>query len=330
MRSRKIETQLEMLDALRAAELTDEAAGALRKALKDRVNLVVAKAASTAAHLRARVLIPDLLTAFDRLFEKGSETDAQCWGKNALGKALKDLGQDESAPFIRGMQYVQMEPVWGSRVDTAGTLRGVCVLALLQCTDLTRDDKLWHFIRALTDTEATVRIEAARALEEMAGREAALLLRLKGRMGDKEASVTGQVLASLLQIEREHAVPFVSEFLENGERQLQQDLRHEAAVALGASRQPAAIDALIEHWRRSKGIQGEGILRGISVSRLDVAFDFLLKLVAEGNEAEAIAALDALTLHRDSFEIRARVTEAIGGRRERSLIEQFRRQFPAP
>ena len=61
---------------------------------------------------------------------------------------------DESAAFLRGLRHVQMEAVWGSTVDTAATLRSTCALALLQCTDLTREDKLWHVMRALTDRES--------------------------------------------------------------------------------------------------------------------------------------------------------------------------------
>ncbi len=325
MPSRKIEQQLEHLSAIGKTGATEAAVAALRKALTDRVNLVVAKAAAIAAPLCVRALIPDLLSAFDRLLDTGAEADPQCWGKNALAKALKDLGHDESAGFLRGLQRVQMEPVWGSHADTAGTLRGICVLALLQCADLTREDKLWHQMRALTDSEAPVRLEAVRALEEMDGREAALLLRLKARMGDRDASVTGQALASLLTIEREGAVRFVAEFLEP----LDEGVQAEAALALGASRQPAAVQALMDYWQRSKGVHGEAILRGISASRQDVAFDFLLKLVCEAREREALAAVDALALHRDSPEIRTRVAEAAATRSERAIGEQFRQGFPS-
>jgi HEAT repeat protein len=325
MPSRKIEQQLESLGALGAAGTTETAIATVRKALKDPVNLVVAKAASTATILGARVLIPDLVTAFDRLLKKGAEGDPQCWGKKALAKALKDLGHDESPSFIRGLQHVQMEPVWGSHVDTAGTVRSTCVLALLQCADLTREDKLWHQTRALTDSEPDVRLEAARALEEMEGREAALLLRLKARMGDKEASVTGQVLASLLSMEGEGAVRFVAEFL--GDRE--DGVHTEAALALGASRQPAAIQVLMEYWQTAKRVNGEAVLRGISASRQEASLDFLMKLVREAPERQGLAALDALALHRDSSEIRARVAEAVGTRRETSFKDQFRQRFPA-
>src|SRR5438552_4076092 len=84
------------------------AAGLLRKALGDRVNLVVAKAAELAAELRPGDLTPDLLSAFDRLFENLPKSDPQCWGKNAIARALKDLDYGVAAPFLRGATHVQM------------------------------------------------------------------------------------------------------------------------------------------------------------------------------------------------------------------------------
>ena len=43
------------------------------------------------------------------------KTDPQCWAKNAIVKALKDLNHDDPAVFLRGIEHVQMEPVWGGR-----------------------------------------------------------------------------------------------------------------------------------------------------------------------------------------------------------------------
>ena len=65
---------------------------AVRKGLLDRVGLVVAKAAKIAAETQMHEALPDLVTAFNRLFEKPTERDPQCWGKNAIAKALMDLG----------------------------------------------------------------------------------------------------------------------------------------------------------------------------------------------------------------------------------------------
>src|ERR1041385_3526648 len=115
MAHRKIEQEIERLGLLREAP-PREAAAALRKALGNRVNLIAAKAAKIIADLEMRELIPELLRAFDRLFEEPAERDPQCWGKNAIANALRDLRYPEAAPFLRGMRHVQMEASWGKPV----------------------------------------------------------------------------------------------------------------------------------------------------------------------------------------------------------------------
>ncbi len=311
MPNRRVEEQLEALKALRGAGLNDTNTEALRKALRNRVNVVAAKAAAIAAEIQAGSLIPDLVEAFARLLEKPKDTDPQCWGKNSVAQALKDLGHAESSVFLRGMRHVQMEPVWGGQADTAITLRGICTLALVQCTDLPRLQILRYLVDALTDWEARVRVEAARALEQMDGEEAALLLRLKARAGDNETAVTGQVLESFLRLQGEQGVPFVAEFLRAGS----EEVRDEAALALGASRLPSAVEALIETWRKQgKPGVGSGVLRGLSASRQERAIEFLLQILRNGREWEATEALAALELHRATEEIWMRVREAASRR----------------
>ena len=87
---RRVEDEIAKLGAVCRAD-PEAAAGPLKKALGDRVNLMVTKAAALAAELRRTELVPDLLHAFDRLFENPVKTDPQCWGKNAIARALKDL-----------------------------------------------------------------------------------------------------------------------------------------------------------------------------------------------------------------------------------------------
>ncbi|MBV9767826.1 MAG: HEAT repeat domain-containing protein [Acidobacteriaceae bacterium] len=321
MPSRKIEQQIEKLKSLRASTPSDETLVVLKKALADRANLVVAKAASVTAELNLHSLIPDLLNAFERLFDNGAESDPQCWGKNAISKALKDLEYLESRPYLLGIHYVQMEPVWGKRVDTAMTLRGTCALALVDCRDLPREDKLRHLTDSLTDAETPVRMDVTRALAQMEGIEPALLLRLKARTGDENAGVTGQVLESLLNLEGKIALAFVTAFL----RAPDDEIREEAALALGASRLPGAVSVLIEAWNNTPGSAfREVLLRSISASRQQSAIEFLLHIVREDRERDALAALKALELHRGSTEIHRQIAKAVHDRPEPSLQEQFR------
>ncbi|MBV8867556.1 MAG: hypothetical protein JO210_19310 [Acidobacteriaceae bacterium] len=325
MPSRRIEQQIESLKSLRAGGATEAAEIALRRALKDRVNVVVAKAASVTAELEILPLLPDLCAAFERMFRKPVETDPQCWAKNALSIALKHLGYAESEPFLKGLQHVQMEAVWGGQEDTATTLRGTCVLALVQTTDLPRRETLRYLVRGLTDSP-NVRLDAVRALEQMDGDEAALLLRLKARMGDNQIAVTGQVFDSLLRLEGDEAVSFVADFLASGDC----ELREEAALSLGTSRLTGAISTLQAAWEKAHETELRAtILRALSASRQDAALDFLLATLRQARQRDALNALTALELHRENNELRSRIVEAIEIRGDELVRRRFLERFIA-
>ncbi len=305
----------------------------LRQGLGSRVNLVCAKAAQIAGELGTKPLIPVLIAGFDRFFRNHGEGDPQCWAKNAIAKALTDLGHDESATFLPGCRYTQMESVWGGKADTAVILRSLCTLALVQCADLPRAEKLRHLVLAMTDIAESVRIDAIRAIEQMEGEEAALLLRLKAGMGDKRASVIGQTLESLLRVEGERGLEFargfLAERLQENVRELpssEEEVMEEAALALGASRLPAAVEVLKDAWKREPKIV---FLQAVSASRQETGFEFLLEMVKSGRERDAADAVAALSLHRDSLDVRSRVETAIKVRCSAGLAENFRAKFGA-
>ena len=291
MANRRIEDQLDALSSLRASTPA-AAAPALRKALNDRVNLIAAKAANVAAALPAPELLPDLLRAFDRLFNDPVKTDPQCWGKNAIALALRELGHRDSASYLRGAVHIQLEPVWGRSEDTAGPLRGHCLLALPSCPDLRREEVLRHMVNALTEASPAVRADAARALAEMQGDDCALLLRLKARTADAAPEVTGQVFESLLAIERRNAVPFITQFLAPGD-----EISEEAALALGNSRLPEGVEVLLKGWPTAIGAEyRQALLRALSISRQDNAITFLKSLATDGRQQDVADAKAALAL----------------------------------
>ena len=329
MPSRKIEEQLEQLRRLSEAGNTPEAAAILRKFLDNQVNLVVAKAADITTQLQVRSLIPELLAAYGKLFEDGAKRDGQCWGKTAVAKALKAFDYSESAPFVQALSYRQWEPVWGSEGDTAADLRATCTLAMVQCADLLREEKLWHLLRSLTDPCIPVRLEAARALEQMEGRESALMLRIKIQLGDRETAVIGQAMESLLAVEGKDAVPFVAEFLtQRGEPSYNEEVGEFAAIALGASHLPEALAVLQQTWQASLKPQlSPVLLRAIGISRAPEAFDFLLGIVTQGRQRDAVTALQALAIHRDSEAIRHSVLAAVRERADAVLQSAFTQHF---
>ena len=320
MAVRNIEREIEELVSLRNAPAGEERERKLQKALKDKVNLIAAKAAALTAEFELRELVPDLCVAFERMMRDPVKTDPQCWGKNAIAQALKDLGHNEADVFLKGAQHVQYEPVWAGEEDSAANLRATCSIALLACADLTREDKLWHMVPLLTERSASLRKDAANALEALGGREAALLLRMKARMGDEDPTVTGQVFESLLRVERETAVRFVTEFL----RSMNPEVRDEAALALGASRLTAAIAALKAACEDTHlHLNSEIAFRALSISRHEHAIEYLLDKVRHGRVRDAQDALDALMLHRDSTDIRKKIAEAAEHRMEPEIRRVF-------
>lgn len=302
--SRKIEEQLAALSELRPSTDAVLAAEMLRKCLAGNMGLVVARAAKKAAELGCRMLIPELLNAFDRMFVNPAKVDPQCWAKNALAEALVAFDYRESAPYLRGATYVQMEAVWGASVDTAAALRGICVLALAACLEIPRMDLLRFYVDRFLDPDKTVRREVLRALEQMGGADCALLLRLKARLGDQEPEVVGQALESLLRLEPELAIAFAGEFLESPIS----DIRDEAALALGLAHSLAGVAVLMKAWNH---FANPAILRALGLSRLPEAFDFLIEVIRSGRPRDTAAALDALKPCMDSGDLRERVASAL-------------------
>ncbi len=287
MANRRIEEQLEKLRALRSAP-PSQASAALRQALSDRVNLVAAKAANLAAELNLHDVVPDLCRAFDRFFEDPLKRDPQCWGKNAIAKALKELQHRDAAPFLRGAVHIQLEPVWGGQEDTAGPLRGICLLALPACADIDRPQVLRHLVNALTEPAPPVRADAARALAELQGEDCALLLRLKARAGRRAERRPSPARRSNPARHRtpRGSVPFVASFLGPGDA-----IAEEAALALSTSRLAPAVDLLLDVWKTARGAEfREAILRALSISRNDAAIAFLEALAAEGRPQDSAGA----------------------------------------
>ena len=321
MAKRKVEDELVQLSALRTSVPPEAAIAPLKKALRDPINVIAARAAKVSAELNLKPLIPDMLAAFDRLLRDPVKSDPQCWGKNAVSKALKDLGHADSAVFVRGLRHIQMEPVWNGREETAAVLRASCALALGQCNDIPLQAMHTCLVDAMGDQAAVVRVDAARALAELGTPEAILLLRLKARVGDKESSVTGEVLGFLLHLEENHAVDFAGSFLNHPD----EAVREEAALALGSSRLEAAITFLRERWpTRASGDLADALIRALGVSRLDSAIQFLIEIVRGAPSREALSALQMLAAHRDSPKVMDKLAEAVNSRRENEIHAYFR------
>jgi HEAT repeat protein len=304
---RRFEEQIAALDAVR--EQPDEVRiEALRKALVQPNNFITAKAADLVREFGMTQLTPELLKAFDRFFDNPVKTDPQCWAKNAISRALTALEYQEPDVFLRGMCHIQMEPVWGGRSDTAGTLRSTCALALVQCRAVREVDLLAHLLELLGDKDKAVQAEAVRAVEQVGSPSAALLLRLRAVLGNDEPEVLGACYGGILRIEGVSAIAWIRRFLDAGD-----ESAAEAALAIAATHTPEAFDVLQEAfgktddpWWRS------ALLSAISLTRQDDALEFLMELVrTESLHAEA--AIEAVLRSAPSAEVIARLEKLVAG-----------------
>jgi HEAT repeat protein len=316
---RKFEEQLAALDALRQ-QPPEARIEPLRKALTNRSNFIVAKAADLIRDLSLTQLTPELLTAFDHFFEDPTKTDPQCWAKNAISKALAAFEHQDATVFLRGMKHIQPEPSYGGPSDSAGTLRATCALALVQCRSLREPDLLTHLIELLADKDKSVRTEAARAIEQVGSPSAALLLRLRtildsnlrsrkpGEEPEEEPEVLGACYSGILRIEGPSAIPWVAKFLAS-----EDDPAAEAALAIAGTHSMQAFEVLREHlaqasdpWFRSV------LLSAIALTRQEAAQEFLLDQVrTESQQAEA--AIEAILRAAPSDESVKRLETLVAG-----------------
>lgn len=288
MSKQAFEIKIAAVEALRREP--ERAEGELRKALRERNNFLVSKAAAVAEALDLRALKPDLVAAFERFLHDPVKSDPQCWAKNAIAKALKNLEHDDAAVFLRGVEHQQWEPVWGGREDTATTLRGACAHALIGC-GMPNLELLSVLGDLLVDHAAVVRAEAARAIGASGVVEGTLLLRLKVRAGDPEPQVTGQCFSALIGMGLRGAVPFVTGFLDADDPAV----RMEAAGALAESREDEAIAPLATFWPRLRDPRDkEALLNLLAFSPAHAAGDLLWKIGADESDSLAAQAMELL------------------------------------
>src|SRR6185437_7055306 len=95
------------------------AAPELRRFLADKNGYIEGDAASVAARLELRDLVPDMEAAFVRLVAGGAAADKGCHGKRHLLEALLALDADAREAYRAGVRCVQREPAFGGAVDTA-------------------------------------------------------------------------------------------------------------------------------------------------------------------------------------------------------------------
>lgn len=321
--------QIESLaEALRTARTpTPDQIAHMRRTLTHRNNFLVSKVARLTADSELTQLLPDILAAYDRFFHDAAKTDPKCWAKEALAKALVTLGHRSKDEYLRGMGHHQMEASWGPAIDTAGTLRATCAHALVDCPGISDTDLLTALLELFTDTDKTVRIEAARAIANVGGVSAALILRLRALLDsapkEEEPEVLGAVFSSLLSLEGTQAIPLVSKALEPGD-----DLSGEAAFALAELRTSEALAALLARLHAGADPWFTGVLlSAIALTRLPAGIDFLISAI-ERDERQAPDAIEALSRIAPNHELRTRMAQAVEQADSLRLRQALKKHLP--
>ncbi len=317
-----LEDRLARLSELLAEPDAGVARRELAKALGDRSNYLVAKAAKITAELGFDELAGDLAEAFDRFMVEPARTDKGCVAKSAIAKALVDLEAREDEVFLRGVRHRQPEPAYGGPVDTAVPLRASSAEGLLIAG---HPDLGLEMTDLLVDPETPARIAAARVLAASGRMEAEPLLRLKAHLGDPEPEVTTEALAGLLAMAPRRSLPFAARFLTSDDAAVVAA----AALALGESRLEEAVPLLARRYQRGADRRLEQtLLIAISMLRREPGMAHLLALIKDGDQGRAIQALVALGIHRDDEAVRERAAAALVGRRDgRELRSVFEREF---
>jgi len=320
-KSDPIERALDRLGELRHADAPDTVAEEVREFLRNRSNLVAAKAAKVTRELQIKALIPDMVAAFNKLMADAPRLDKRCAATTEIVSALYELNYEDPAPYLAGLKHVQMEASFGPPVDEAAKLRAVSAQGLVRTR---HPDALTEVVQLLADREPAARIGAVRALAVNGGEAGILLLRLKVLTGDIEPAVLGECFAGLLEASPAKSVPFVAKYVDSEDG----DVAQTAMLALGESRLLAAYEVLRDKWSRTVGMPTKKILlAAMAASKLDEAIAFLVSLIETESIPTAAAAIEALSIYSRNERVRKSVNDAVLARRNETLVTRFKHNF---
>jgi HEAT repeat protein len=300
-----LDDKLAALRELRGRALTPEQKAELRKRIGDRSNLVVAAASAIAGENALVELSKDLEAAFDLFLVNPLKDDKLCRAKIAIVQALDRMEHLDTDVFRRAARHVQPEPVWGGMEDSAPPLRAAAVVALARAEG---PGCLPVLVDAMADPAKDVRIAAASALGAVGTEGAGLVLRLKVRVGDRDPDVLSECLGGLLAVDPGENLSLVARFLEPSDPASCEA----AALALGKSRLPEALDPLKQCWQRCHSPElRQQVLLAIAILRRPGATDYLMELVASETEPTAIAALSALRIFKSDPRLCERIAKLV-------------------
>lgn len=305
------------LDRLSALKNETEAPAAVLKELtallKNRSNLVVAKAAKTACRLHKKELVPEIVAAFHRLMKDPAKMDKGCAATTEITAALYEMDYVEPDIYLLGIHHVQMEGSFGPPVDAAAKLRGLSAMGLAR----TRyPHALDEIVTLLIDRWPQARMGAVRALASNGGQAGALVLKLKILTGENEPDVLAECFSGLLSVTPETSLPLIAGYIGSDDLAIAEV----ALFALGSSRLPEAFELLKkECMKDGRTPLRKALLLAIAMIRSEAAIRFLLSSLAESDTQTAKDLITALALFRDNEKVREQVEALISRRNDKAL-----------
>jgi hypothetical protein len=283
----------------------------LKEGLADSHFRVVAKAATICGERLLHERIGDLKAAYARFLEDPIKRDPKCIAKQSIARALVSLECPDVDFFRTGIQYRQLEPVWGGTEDCALDIRSSCAMGLIASGHYRAMAEVIHL---LADPQGRVREGAVRALSCGNPQTAEVLLRFKVMVGDAEPEVIGECFIGLMSIASDESLHFVAAGLSHSK----EAIRDLAALALGQSRHPGAIAHLRAAWdgtvvsREFRKV----LIRAAAVHRSEDAFEWLLSIIEHGEQVYADTAVDALSVYERNSKLVERIKTALTNRKQ--------------
>ena len=272
MRNDPTEIRLHELAALEAD--TEGALELVTKRLSDRSAHVIARAVRALSELGLEQLLPELAPLFTSRIQDGAKRDPGCGIKKNIVQAYIDFSceheEDAVAVFREGITLVQLEPVFGGKVDSAPGLRGLCALGLLNSA---RRDVLFDVLPLLADSEIEARLGAVRAISSSGapGGDAVLQLQV---LQEREPEVVLEAMLGYLKARGARALPFAL---------LQVDSRRDAIVeaiilAVGEARIVESTSWLMGLLEGTRSVNPDWVIRALSLVRRKEAHEALFQL----------------------------------------------------
>ena len=141
-------------------------------------------------------------------------------------------------------------------------------------------------VDVFADKQLPVRVNAARAVEQIGTDASALLLRLRAELASDEPELLGACYSGVLRLEGPSAIPWAAKFLTNPNPRDPPDAASaEAAFAIAETRTEAAAALLIATHKRARDPDFRGtLLAALALTRQDKAIDYLFDEIADGNK----------------------------------------------